>query len=42
MDEDKLNIVDVVFGFNNGKMLTKLEERANALKAADFKTLDKV
>ena len=42
VDEDKLNVVDVVFGFYNYKMLSKLEDRANALKDADFKKLDQV
>jgi len=33
---DKSEIVDIHFGFNNSRMLNKLEQRAEALKSADF------
>lgn len=33
---EKTDIVDIHFGFNNSRMLNKVEERANALKSANF------
>jgi len=34
-----MNIFDIQFGFNNDKLVKKLEERAEALKNADFEKL---
>lgn len=39
LSEENTAIVDIHFGFFNTKLTEKLEERANALKAADFKKL---
>ena len=36
---DKDEIVDIHFGFNNSRMLNKLEQRAEALKAAEFQKI---
>ena len=36
---DRDEIVDIHFGFNNSRMLNKLEERAEALKAAEFQKI---
>jgi len=40
--ESEADIIDIHFGFNNVKLLDKLEERANALKCADFNKLQRV
>lgn len=39
LSEENSEIVDIHFGFFNRKLTDKLEERADALKAADFKKL---
>lgn len=37
--QGRTEIVDISFGFNNEALLLKLEERANALKNANFEKL---
>ena len=42
LPEEETKIVDIQFGFDNAAMLRFLEQRATALKNADFEKADKI